>query len=392
MNNRDQLVLWPDQRLTHQSSVDLALESLNVWGRDYKHWVIAYSGGKDSTALTTFTVWAVRQGLVPRPETLTVLYADTRQELPPLNRTAFALMDTLRGDGVDCRVVLPALDDRFYVYMLGRGVPPPKNRFRWCTPQLKIEPMQQALADLRQQYGEKFLMLTGVRLGESAARDQRISISCSKDSGECGTGWMQVATPDAVADTLAPIIHWRLCHVWDWLYGFPVGDAANPYWKITNQVAAVYGEEDARTGCIGCNLVDHDTALDNLLKTDEWAHLRPLKEIKPIFKELIRPTNRLRKAGPEILKDGRLSKSAQRLGPITMAAREWALAKLLDIQDRARVNLLDPEEIARIRELMALNTWPEGWAGDEITGDVQLPRITTTSDQTGYVVQHLLGS
>ncbi len=41
---------------------------------------------------------------------------------------------------------------------------------------------------LREDYGENFLMLTGVRIGESAARDQRIALSCTKDGGECGQG------------------------------------------------------------------------------------------------------------------------------------------------------------------------------------------------------------
>src|SRR5690606_11473909 len=114
---------------------------------------------------------------------------------------AMRLIEALRSDGFDAQVVLPDMDNRFYVYMLGYGVPPPSNTFRWCTPKLKIEPMQAALTDLRNQAGEKLLMLTGVRMGESEARDQRIAVSCSKDSGECGQGWMQVSTPESLADT-----------------------------------------------------------------------------------------------------------------------------------------------------------------------------------------------
>ena len=43
-------------------------------------------------------------------------------------------------------------------------------------------------------------MLTGVRIGESAARDQRIALSCTKDGGECGQGWFQQTSSQAVAD------------------------------------------------------------------------------------------------------------------------------------------------------------------------------------------------
>ena len=142
------------------------------------------------------------------------------------------------------------MDDRFFVYMFGRGVPPPSNTFRWCTAQLKIEPMVAALKSLRDEYGQKFLMLTGVRVGESAARDARIALSCGKNNSECGQGWFQEATPEAVADTLAPLLHWRLCHVWDWLTG--MHDLA-PHGFSTGLIAAVYGQDEnlethARTG------------------------------------------------------------------------------------------------------------------------------------------------
>ena len=374
--------LFESERMSFNDALELSLASLHTYGERYRHWAIAYSGGKDSSATAAFVAWAIKSGKVPAPESLTVLYADTRQELPPLQTTAMKFMDALRADGFDARVVLPALDDRFYVYMLGRGVPPPKNRFRWCTPQLKIEPMQAALAQRRAEVGEKFLMLTGVRLGESAARDQRIAISCSKDSGECGQGWFQVMPGEAVSDTLAPLLHWRVCYVWDWL---TFGE--HRYWML-GDIATVYGDDEARTGCVGCNLASKDTALENLIKTDEWAHLRPLTELKPLFQELQRPRWRKRKENPELRKDGTFSKNGQRMGPLTMEARAYALDRVLNIQRRARVDLINAEEEARIRELWALNTWPEKWDGDEIRADVPIDNIRVVDGE--LIVQPLM--
>lgn len=411
MNNR-QASLWENERMSLRDAIALSLASLKAYGSRYEHWCIAFSGGKDSSATAAFVTWAIKTGRVDAPESLTVLYADTRQELPPLQRTAMQFMDALRADGFNAQVVLPDLDERFYVYMLGRGVPPPKNRFRWCTPQLKIEPMQAALqrvadeinpltaytrqlfeqsrltALLRSDFRsaalahkgikslkpEKFLMLTGVRLGESAARDQRIALSCSKDSGECGQGWFQTMPSDAVSDVLAPLLHWRLCFVWDWLYFGEHG-----YDMLAN-VATVYGDEEARTGCIGCNLASKDTALDNLCATEEWAHLSPLKELKPLFQELQKAKHRLRKATPERRKDGSYAKNGQRMGPLTMEARAYALERVLDIQQRAQVDLINTEEEARIRELWALNTWPNGWSGEEVVADVPLDEIAVVGD------------
>lgn len=366
---RNQKSFFDDMRLTLDDAIAVSIASLNEYGRRYRHWSVAYSGGKDSTATVTFVAWSILTGQVAAPDSLTVLYADTRMELPPLQQTAIALLEQLNRDHINTQIVLPEMDDRFFVYMLGRGVPPPKNRFRWCTPQLKIEPMHRALTALRQQHDEKLLMLTGVRLGESAARDQRIAVSCSKDSGECGQGWFQVATPDSIADTLAPLLHWRLCHVYDWLYF----DDRHSY--EVDGIAAIYGEDDVRTGCVGCNLASQDTALERILRNSLWSHLEPLMELKPLYAELTMAKWRKRKSEPERRQDGQWSQNVQRLGPLTMDARRYALARILDIQQRAQVDLINDAEHARILELIAANTWPNKWTGEEINGDEPIDAV-----------------
>src|SRR3972149_3252524 len=213
-----QLSLFENVRNTLVESLELTAQSLNTYAAFYKHWVIAYSGGKDSSALLTSVLWLIQHGRVMQPESLTVLYSDTRMEIPPLQIGALKTLAKVREYGHKAEVVLPELDDLYFVYRRGRGVPPPNNNtLRWCTPQIKVEPMVNALRELREQRGEKFLMLTGVRIGESAVRDARISLSCNRNGGECGQGWFQSTTPESVADTLAPILHWRGCHVWDWL-------------------------------------------------------------------------------------------------------------------------------------------------------------------------------
>lgn len=383
MNRYRQPSLFESGRMSFKDAIETSLASLRVYGSQYKHWVCAYSGGKDSSATASFISWAIRTGQIEPPSSFSVIYSDTRQELTPLWTVADKFMDTLRGQGFNALTVLPDMDDRFYVYMFGRGVPPPSNRFRWCTPKLKIEPMARALESRRAEVGEKFLMLTGVRLGESAQRDARIAISCSKDSGECGQGWMQTMPPDAVSDTLAPLLHWRVCYIWDWLYlansdswmKFAGIDQPGHGYDGLGEIAAVYGDDEARTGCIGCNLASRDTALENLVKTSEWAHLSPLLEIKPLFKELKKAKNRLRKATPEKKKNGQYVKNGQRMGPLTMKAREYGLNRVLDIQRRAGVDLINAEEEARIRELWTLGTFPDGWSGTEVVADIPLDRI-----------------
>ncbi len=76
--------LFGDQRLQMTESIDLTIASPRHYGPDHRHWAVAWSGGKDSTALVTLVVYLIESGKVPRPETFTVLYADTRLELLPL--------------------------------------------------------------------------------------------------------------------------------------------------------------------------------------------------------------------------------------------------------------------------------------------------------------------
>ncbi len=188
---KNQPSFFDDQRMTFQEALDLTAQTLNAYAVKYRHWAIAYSGGKDSSALVTAVIHLIEIGAVQRPDSLTVLYSDTRQEIPPLHIGALETLKFIRTRGYAARVVLPKLDDRYFVYMLGRGVPPPNNNtLRWCTAQLKIEPMQAALKELRDQAGQKFLMLTGIRIGESAVRDARIALSCGRSrsfSGSAGT-------------------------------------------------------------------------------------------------------------------------------------------------------------------------------------------------------------
>lgn len=397
---REQLFFFDEERLTVRKCIELTIQSLIAYGERYAHWAIAYSGGKDSSATVSVVVHLIEAGLVPRPKSLTVLYSDTRMELPPLQISALQVLEYLQRRGIQTRVVLPELDDRFFVYMFGRGVPPPKNRFRWCTPQLKVEPMLRALTELRDSVGEKILMLTGVRVGESAARDQRISLSCGRDGAECGQGWFQETTPESIADTLAPLLHWRSCHVWDVLMGFEF-DHGLP----TQGIARIYGqdvdgsqlEKDARTGCVGCNLASQDLALMRVLKLPEWAYLTPLLRLRPLYQELTKPQYRLRKIG-ETKADGSPVSNPGRMGPLTMEARRHGLREVKVIQDlvngsavaqrRPVISLVSDEECSRIEELISANTWPNRWRGDEITGDVLLPMMPTK----GGGVQHTMAA
>lgn len=375
-------------------AIDLTIQSVQAYGPTHPHWGIAWSGGKDSTATVTLLMHLMDAGRIERPKSLTVFYADTRMELPPLAIAARQIIEQMRERGIDVQVVCAPMDKRFFVYILGRGVPPPNNNtLRWCTRQIKVDPMQYAVESAITGISGNVLMITGVRQGESAIRDRRIEMSCGKDGAECGQGWYQQVLPNAKGlrgriATLAPLLHWRVCHVWDWL-NFYAPDAEYGAWS-TRAIADAYGgdeaeEINARTGCIGCPLASEERALDVILTNPEWQYLSPLKALKPLYRELREPRHRIKKAGAERLKDGSIAKNPQRMGPLTLEARAMALDRILSIQaecnesarnlGREHIDILNDQEATRIRELIAAETWPDGWDGDEPPADTIMETV-----------------
>jgi DNA sulfur modification protein DndC len=385
-------------RLAYDDAVEFTVASMLAYGPHHDHWAIAWSGGKDSTATLTLIVHLIEAGRIPAPKSLRVFYADTRQELPPLYIAACRIMDQLAARGIRCEVVRAPLDKRFLVYILGRGVPPPNNNtLRWCTRQIKIDPMAAALENSLAGVDGKILMITGVREGESAMRDGRIRMSCGTNGAECGQGWYQKVLPDAAGvrgriATLAPILHWRVCNVWDWLRVYaPMAEYGG--WA-TGGVADSYGGEEAeeinaRTGCAGCPLASKDLALDTIIRAPQWAYLAPLKRLRPLYRELREPGHRLKKSGLARNSLGELvaatGKNKQRMGPLTFDARQMGLARVLEIQseinaaaaaqNRPPIDLLNDEEERRVRELIDARTWPNGWLGDEPLGDALLDTV-----------------
>lgn len=372
-------------RSTLAEAMDLTIQSLQAYGADRSTWVIGYSGGKDSTATLTFIDWAIRQGRVKRPKNLIVVYSDTLMELPSLEYSAHQLLDYLQGQGWQVRRSVPMLKtkptktERFFVTMLGRGYAPPNNRFRWCTARMKTDKIDRIYDAISKEYGTDFLGIDGIRKGESAARDNLILASCSTDDGECGQGWFHNTTHGA---KLSPILHWRVCHVWDWIveaafeHGYPIDGVIQTYGvEITDD--GVEEPLSARTGCIGCPLVTTpnesrpkpDKALATVLTSPDWSHLAPYAKLSEIYWRL------------RWDRDCRHIKLNGQKGCLTLTARQWALNEILKLQDesarlaleleRKPYVLIEPEEVALIQQMLEARTFPDPrqYALEELTTD-----------------------
>lgn len=145
-----QPTIFDGDRLSMAESIELTAASLREYGARYDTWSIAFSGGKDSSTLLTLVVNLIESGRVPKPKRLFVLYGDTRMELIPLWLCASRILKGLsKREWITTRVVMAEMDQRFMVYMLGRGVPPPnnnQNRMGPLTMQARIWALNEILS------------------------------------------------------------------------------------------------------------------------------------------------------------------------------------------------------------------------------------------------------
>lgn len=360
-------------RLSLSQAQQLTIQSLQAYAYEKSTWVVGFSGGKDSTALATFLDYSITQGKVKRPENLIVVYSDTLMELPSLEQGAHLLLDKLQTKGWQVRRTEPLLEvnnyktERFFVTMLGKGYPPPHNRFRWCTDRMKGGKIDRIYKDIAAEYQDTFIGFDGIRKGESTARDQIIVASCSKEDGECGQGWFHTTNS---GPKLSPILHWRVCNVWDWIieawseHDYPIGGVIETYGvDITDD--GIEEPLSARTGCIGCPLVTTsnenkpkpDKALSTVLLQENWDHLKPFERLSEIYWQLRWDASM------------RHFKSNGQKGCLTLAARRWALEEILQLQTesaslalakgRTPYTLISSEEENLIRQMIQDKVFPD---------------------------------
>jgi len=304
--------------------------------KGYTHWIVTFSGGKDST--TTLIV-SLEAALVhpEQVERIDIVYSDTMLEIPLIRQFALDFMKTIQNMErvarlpIYCHIVCPEIEQRFWVCLLGKGYPPPHQRFRWCTRRLKIEPVENALKSFVKP--GKTLILTGVRFGESRARDARLHQSCGR-GGECGQGvWFQFSSRLQAA-YMAPIVEWGECDVWDFLQ-FHAPALGYPTRHIED---SIYNGRETRFGCWICTVVRQDRTMEKITALLQWSHLRPLLDFRQRVKELTsRPESRL------IRPDGKP-------GRLTLAVRRQLLDELLKLQTTVGIEIVSPDEITIIQK------------------------------------------
>jgi DNA sulfur modification protein DndC len=336
-NHVEGLESVPGQGLRVLAKINQTKVALDyVLKRGYNHWIITFSGGKDSTATVVASLETALEyhRLLKR---IDVIYADTQLEIPTIHKYALSFLNylseffRLKKLPLHCHTVLPRVENRFWVLMLGKGYPPPHQRFRWCTRRLKIEPVEDKLRRFIRP--DRTAIITGVRFGESKNRDKGLAMSC-KRGGECGQGlWFQYSNRLKVG-YLAPLIDWNDCDVWDYLLlvapslGYPTAELDN-----------VYNGRETRFGCWMCTVVKQDRAMEKTIAQPDWNHLAPLAEFRKYVWEITRST------------DTRRLRSDGQLGGLNHNIRKALLERLIKVQAQVGIEFISKDEIDAIKHI-----------------------------------------
>jgi DNA sulfur modification protein DndC len=351
-------------------------------------WVIGYSGGKDSSAVLQL-VWNALRDLPDeqRKKPVHVISTDTLVEQPLVSSWVDASLARMRSAAAEQGLPIvphkltPEVEDSFWVNLIGKGYPAPRQKFRWCTDRLKIRPSNKFIRDVVRQNGEAILLL-GTRKAES----QRRALSMAKHEARRVRDRLSpnANLPNSLVYT--PIEDWSNDDVWLYLM-----QVKNPWGHDNKTLLGMYqGASEggecplvvdtstpscgaSRFGCWVCTVVEKDRSMEAMIKNDEekvW--MTPLLELR---NELDKPDDRDRRDYRRMNGSIQLFHGRTIPGPYTKEWRERWLRKLLEAQQSIRrdgpesfrsVNLITLEELHAIRRI---------WLYEKHEFDDSLPRI-----------------
>lgn len=258
-------------------------------------WVIGYSGGKDSTCTTQIiidTMIKLHNSGKQLKKHIYIISSDTLVENPmivgTIHRTIDAINDLSRlyDLPISAHIIRPEYNNSFWANLIGRGYPSPNQTFRWCTDRMKINPANQFITNIVDEYGEAVMVL-GVRDGESESRDRVLESHTIE-----GRKLMRHTTM-ANAYVFAPIRHFSIENVWNYLlnnkspWGNDNRELYNMYKDSSEDCPLIMDEEtkqnvtcgNSRFGCWVCTVVTKDKSLTSFInKGEEW--LKPLLEYR----------------------------------------------------------------------------------------------------------------
>ena len=266
-------------------------------------WVVGYSGGKDSTAVTQLIYMALLN-LPPkkRHKTVYVLSSDTKVETPSIvnhiDINLALIQKSAKEDSLPIKTVKvePEVTNTFWVNLLGRGYPAPSQQFRWCTDRMKIKPANKFISNQVSKHGE-VVMVLGVRSNESSARAS--TLKKNKDKYNPDALLSRHSTLSG-AYVYPPIKDFSTDDVWAFLLQYDSPWGFDNHALLSLYRSANAGEcplvidtstascGNSRFGCWTCTVVKQDKALSAIVENGEdW--LEPLLDFRDFLSETQTP-------------------------------------------------------------------------------------------------------
>ena len=330
-------------------------------------WVVAYSGGKDSTLLLQMT-WEVMASL-PDSERRRKVYVvgnDTLVESPLVVRH---LKNTMRkigaaaksqGLSIETRITTPNIDQTFWVNVIGRGYIPPTRNFRWCTDRMKIIPTNRLLERLVRSH-KRAVLLVGTRKSESTNRRRNM-----EKHGASGTTMSRHGTIPGCR-MFSPIAEFKDEDVWVTLiqrrppWGGTHRDLITLYRNagggecplvLTKEDAPSCGTTSPRFGCWTCTVVNKDRSLRGLIDSghDDAGFFETLYDFREWLVEM-----REDDSNRQSIRRNGMSKTRADgtpvLGPFTLDVRKRILDRLRKLEQGVGEHLITESELDIIHDI-----------------------------------------
>lgn len=344
-------------------------------------WVVGYSGGKDSTASLQI-IWTAVSELSEseRTKPIYAISTDTLVENPVVSMWVSVSLEQMRiqAEAQNMPIIpqrlTPALEDSFWVNLIGKGYPAPRPQFRWCTERLKIKPSNKFILDVVDKNNEVILVL-GTRKAESGPRKKSIELR------EGSTRDLLSRNANPKLDRVwiyPPIVNWSNDDVWEYLVSYP-----NPWGYDNSELLTMYRGAtidnecplvvdtstpscgDSRFGCFVCTLVDKDKSMEAMIKNiEEKKWMTPLSEYRNKYLEVtddFKKRDFRRMSGRLTLMDDKINGGKKLVhGPYLQSYRRVLLLELLKAQEQVRSSgvkgtekfeLIRDDEIEEIRRI-----------------------------------------
>ena len=339
-------------------------------------WVVAYSGGKDSTLLLQLA-WEVVESLSPldRKRQIHVVGNDTLVESPLVIGHLRTTMSTIRAAAaanqlpIKTRITKPNIDQTFWVNVVGRGYIPPTRNFRWCTDRMKIIPTSQLLKRFISEH-KRAVLLVGTRKSESQNRFrnmERHKVSATGMNPHSSIEGCRMFAPLAdFSDEDVWLILMQRSPPWGGSHRELItlyrnaGGGECPL-VLTKEDAPSCGTTSPRFGCWTCTVVKKDRSLQGLINSGHkdaeiFLQLFDFREWLVQLRE--DNTNRQR-----VRRDGNVktrNDGSPVMGPVTLAVRRQILKRLQALERDTGRALISESELEVIEDI---------WRRDEVRED-----------------------